>query len=233
MVVIRGQAVTADLSVRALSKLFPADVTIAVAEAGDDAPRAYPEEEAAIARAVPGRRREFRVGRACARAALEAAGASAAPLPAGPDRAPVWPSGFVGSITHCEGFVAACVASADTYEGIGFDAERGTALGEDLVASVCTAAERSASLTGAEAKVLFAAKEAIHKCVAPQSGIMLDFLDVTVELNATTGVFRASLEPQAPRVAAVARVDGRFVATGSLVYALALLRRSAGSEAGG
>ena len=224
MVVIRGGAVTADPGFRALSGLFPADAILAVAEDGDDPPFVFAEEEAAVIRAVPSRRREFRVGRACAHAALRVAGAPSVPLVPGPDRAPIWPAGFVGSITHCEGFVAACVAPSVAYDGIGFDAELATPLDAALVSSICTPSERSPAVDAARAKILFAAKEAVHKCVAPRSGIMLDFLDVTIELNDSPGTFRARLEPRAPDVPTVSRLDGKFLRTDRLVFALALLR---------
>jgi 4'-phosphopantetheinyl transferase EntD len=72
-------------------------------------------------------------------------------------------------------------------------------------------------------KLLFAAKEAVHKCVGPKSGIMLDFQDVTIELHDAARTFRARLEPRAPRVPAVPLVEGRFLRTDRLVFALALL----------
>jgi 4'-phosphopantetheinyl transferase EntD len=224
MVVIHGGTVTAGAAFRALSEFFPADTVVAVAEDGDDPPFAYPEEEVAVVRAVASRRREFRLGRACAHSALRAAGAASLPLVPGPDRAPIWPAGFVGSITHCEGFVGACVARSGDYAGLGFDAEVATALDAELVASVCTPSERSVPFDASKGKILFAAKEAVHKCVAPKSGIMLDFQDVTIDLSEASGTFRARLEPRAPDVPTVSMVEGRYLRTDRLVFALAVLR---------
>ncbi|MQS37792.1 4'-phosphopantetheinyl transferase, partial [Streptomyces katsurahamanus] len=53
----------------------------------------FPEEEAALARAVERRRREFTTVRGCARRALAGLGLSAAPLVPGVRGAPVWPDG--------------------------------------------------------------------------------------------------------------------------------------------
>jgi 4'-phosphopantetheinyl transferase EntD len=92
----------------------------------------------------------------------------------------------VGSITHCKGFVGAVVARHSCLRAIGFDAELSEPLAADLVPLICTAAETEwIGSTPAPAnpgwpKVLFSAKEAVHKCISPLYGIMLDFLDVTL-----------------------------------------------------
>src|SRR4051812_37106994 len=96
-------------------------------ESADDAgpPRPAPlflAEEAGVANAVPARRAEYAAVRSCARAALERLGLGAVAVPAGADRAPVWPTGVVGSMTHCESYRAAAVAPAAAWVGLGIDA---------------------------------------------------------------------------------------------------------------
>ncbi|WP_234705049.1 4'-phosphopantetheinyl transferase family protein [Sinorhizobium meliloti] len=81
------------------------------------------EEESAIATAVKSRRREFSIGRACARAALSKLGFPPSAIPTGPNREPLWPSGVVGSITHCAGFHAAAVALQKDCVALGIDVE--------------------------------------------------------------------------------------------------------------
>src|SRR5277367_2552834 len=80
--------------------------------AGDDAPFAGISLPRELDRAVRARRTEFLAGRACARSALRklADGRADDAIPIGPDRAPVWPAGIVGAITHAHGFAAAAVA---------------------------------------------------------------------------------------------------------------------------
>jgi len=80
-----------------IEEILPPEV--ATAEAFDDAAPAvlFPAEEAAIARAVPKRRREFTTGRACARAALAKLGLPPAPIVPGLRGAPQWPAGVTGS----------------------------------------------------------------------------------------------------------------------------------------
>src|ERR1700730_18709662 len=67
----------------------------------------HPAEAEDVARAVPKRIAEFAAGRACARAALAEFGVREFALRAAPDRQPLWPEGFIGSIAHTAGLRAA------------------------------------------------------------------------------------------------------------------------------
>jgi len=84
--------------------------------------------EGASAGIVDGERlRELQSGRVYAKAALSMLGVNDAELPIGPDRAPQWPNGFVGSITHVRNgggsHVAAAVGRACDVQAIGIDVE--------------------------------------------------------------------------------------------------------------
>jgi 4'-phosphopantetheinyl transferase EntD len=63
----------------------------------------YPQEADAVARAVPKRQREYATVRLCARRAMSELGVEPVPLLAGRRGAPQWPSGVIGSLTHCDG----------------------------------------------------------------------------------------------------------------------------------
>ncbi|WP_423832395.1 hypothetical protein [Streptomyces manipurensis] len=69
------------------------------------------------------RRAQFATARACARRALAGLGREPVALLPGPGGAPQWPSGVVGSITHCEGYRAAVAAPAGVVAALGIDAE--------------------------------------------------------------------------------------------------------------
>jgi len=187
--------------------LFPPGVAGAV-WVGEGAPElAGPREREALARAVPSRRAEFARGRACARRALGLAGWSGAlpELPVGPSRAPVWPPGYTGSITHCDGVAAAVVAPVTVLRSLGLDAEPARPLPPDVAPAVLVDRERSASaaIGPLHETIVFSAKESIHKAVHPATGVWLDFLDVTL-----------AVEP--PRVVPGAAVQsGRFWAASS------------------
>jgi 4'-phosphopantetheinyl transferase EntD len=90
-----------------IEEILPAEVISA--EAFDDATAAYlfPQEQAVIVNAIEARRREFGTVRRCAREALAALGYPPAPLLPGQERAPQWPAGIVGSMTHCTDYRAA------------------------------------------------------------------------------------------------------------------------------
>ena len=76
-----------------------------------------------VARAVAKRQAEYLAGRVCAREGLmRATGQPVVPV-LGDDRAPVWPTGCVGSITHTQGWAAAVIGQQQDYAGLGLDAE--------------------------------------------------------------------------------------------------------------
>lgn len=141
-----------------------------------------------IARAVPLRIREFATGRLLAREALAAVGGPTVALPSGPDRRPLWPTGFVGSITHCSGLCAAVVASSGDLAGIGVDAEPHGPLPNGVLSAVARPAEleQIGRLPPGLAwdRVLWSAKESVFKSVFPTDGRWRDFLDVEVILRA-------------------------------------------------
>lgn len=198
---------------RGLSRadLFPPGIALVEADLSNDEPLA-PAEEQAVSTASPHRRQEFRAGRAAARAALAVVGRPGAVLPRGADRRPVWPSGFVGSISHCPGFCGAAAASTRDFAGVGFDAEARRRVGPHLHAAVCTEDERAwmARAGGDDemATLIFSAKEAVYKCLSPLTGARLGFADVTIE-PAGDGAFVASVRLEVP--VAYRRLTGRFV----------------------
>lgn len=209
--------------------LFPPFVSYASAEVGDalapfgDAP--LPPE---VLRSVPRRQVEFAAGRHCARAALarlDPALASAS-IPIGELRAPVWPSGIVGAITHAAGFAAAAVAREADALGVGLDTERllsGRAI-EDVAAVAASPAELRAlgAQGGDRARLLtiaFSAKESIYKCLFPQVRRYFDFLDVAlVGVDEAAGRFTAELLVPLGGLPAGARLEGRLLVAGELVH---------------
>jgi 4'-phosphopantetheinyl transferase EntD len=147
------------------------------------------EEQQFVARAVPKRVHEFAAGRACARAALAQLGINGVALPMGADRAPSWPTGITGSITHTDGFCAAVVATTATIRALGLDAEPADSVRSHLWPRICRP-EELATFQSAEAleavraaTLIFSAKEAFYKCQHVLTGEWLGFSDlhITVE----------------------------------------------------
>jgi 4'-phosphopantetheinyl transferase EntD len=208
-----------------VARLFTCPVAVSVASPAlyDLAP--HPEEAAAVARAIEKRRREFAAGRACAREALAQLGAEAPAIPVGPERAPVWPLGFVGSITHCDGFCCAVVAPRTTAASLGVDAEdagRMDAAAARLILRPDEAdwlARRPAPADSDWTKLAFSAKEAVFKCVHPLTGARLGFHGVAIRFF-DSGAFEADFAPGAlPADIAAPAIEGRWRLCRGRVYA--------------
>src|SRR4029077_12401529 len=131
----------------------------------------FPEEAALVQSAVRKRRCEFAAGRYLARRALRGLGVPPRPILRGPNREPTWPDGVVGSITHCSGYCAATVASADVIEAIGIDAEVNDALPDDVLRIVMRNSERNWTGSRTDAihwdRIVFSAKESVFKAWFP------------------------------------------------------------------
>jgi len=138
--------------------------------------------------AVLKRQVEFAAGRFCAREALQQLGCeSRATLAIGQHRAPLWPAGYLGSISHGDGLAIAVVTTARSWRGLGIDMERilTNAAAEPLVEHLMTAAEQAvgnaAGLPLARwLSLVFSAKESLFKALYPGVGRYFDFLDAEV-----------------------------------------------------
>lgn len=141
----------------------------------------------ALRHAAQTRQREFLAGRWCAEKALQHLGAGSTHVPIAKDRAPIWPDGVVGSITHTADFAAAAVAWAADIAALGIDSEQiidPAAAGD--IADVCMVDE--AKLFEAAhgrsfcefCTFVFSAKEAVFKCLFPLTRKFLEFSDVRI-----------------------------------------------------
>ncbi|MGO2111275.1 MAG: 4'-phosphopantetheinyl transferase family protein [Pseudoclavibacter sp.] len=166
--------------------------------------------------AVASRRAEFATVRACARLAMGRLGvpdAAGTPIVPGRDRAPAWPPGVVGAITHCEGVRAAAVAREGTVASLGIDAEPAEPLSGDVLDLVATRRER-AELRGLArerpdvpwARVLFSAKESVFKAWYPLTRAWLGFDECEVDF----GVDAASTGNAGSRAGVRSAVSGTF-----------------------
>jgi 4'-phosphopantetheinyl transferase EntD len=145
----------------------------------------HPQEEIFVAKAVEKRRRDFAMGRTCARAALAKLDHGDAIIPIGEGGAPVWPAGILGSITHTRGYAAALVADAHRFSGVGVDAERVGGVTQDLWPRLFDDAERDhlMNLDGAKRAVIatmfFSAKETVYKAWAMKGALAFRQIHVT------------------------------------------------------
>ena len=167
-------------------------VEVLCREIGEDRGGLFPEEAALVADAPECRRREFAAARQLAHEAMERLGLEAAPvLRSG--RAPCWPAGVTGALSHASGgknragWAAAAVGRSATVRGIGIDLERAGRVGPRVWKRVFHEAERRALEALPEgpwrtlsAGIGFSAKEAFYKLFQPLTGCRADFHDATV-----------------------------------------------------
>ncbi|MET7683555.1 4'-phosphopantetheinyl transferase superfamily protein [Streptomyces sp. NPDC005423] len=176
-----------------IEALLPDSVVAVEAHGDEGSPQAplYPEEEARLTRAVARRRREFAGVRACARRAMEKLGVPPQPVLPGDQGAPRWPTGLVGSMTHCDDYYAAALARATDLVSLGIDAEPHGPLPQEVVPVVFLPAERERLRRLSEERpevhwerLLFSAKESVYKAWFPLTGEWLDFSEADIELSA-------------------------------------------------
>ncbi|KFX67709.1 4'-phosphopantetheinyl transferase [Pseudomonas taeanensis MS-3] len=153
---------------------------------------------------VPGvakRQSEYLAGRLCARAALRRL-TGVADVPAvGSDRAPQWPSGLVGSITHGRGWAAAVVARCSDWRGLGLDVEQPlpASRAERLAAEILTPNEllRLQALPVEQrawrVSLTFSLKESLFKALYPLVLRRFYFQDAELLSHAEDGSARLRL----------------------------------------
>ncbi|WP_330308825.1 MULTISPECIES: 4'-phosphopantetheinyl transferase superfamily protein [unclassified Streptomyces] len=219
-----------------MEELLPESV-VAVESYGDDEAAGatlYPEEQALLTRAVEKRRREFTAVRSCARRAMEKLGVPPGPVLPGERGAPQWPSGLIGSMTHCDGYSAAALARATDLVSLGIDAEPHLALPAGVFDAVALPTEvdrldRLGARTPAVHwdRLLFSAKESVYKAWFPLTRQWLDFSEADIDIvqgpatggPVLSGRFRAQLLVPGPLVGGerVGAFDGRWTLQRGLV----------------
>lgn len=127
-------------------------------------------------RAVARRKADFLAGRAMAKAAMTLLDIPPEPVTIASNRAPVWPTGLVGSISHARGRCA-CLLSRDTTRSHGVDTE---AIARDrsltaILTETLNDHERATITQGilppaTNATLTFSAKETLFKALYPGVG---------------------------------------------------------------
>ena len=143
--------------------------------AADDFARAAVPLTPALQRSVAKRQAEYLAGRLCAREALTQLGIAACIPGTGKDRAPLWPAGVCGSITHSHGHAAAIVAPVHACRGLGLDQETllSDARAERLSEEILTPDEcrrLDPTQLGLIVTLTFSLKESLFKALYPLTG---------------------------------------------------------------
>jgi 4'-phosphopantetheinyl transferase EntD len=165
----------------ALERLAPAGVLIGhrlILLGNEDA--LTPEEAASIP-SVPEARRASGAARIVARQLMQQLGLAPVAIPRHPSRMPLWPAGLAGSLAHDERVAVAALARTQDFETLGIDIEPALPLPPEL---------RDVVLSPREARIVFAAKEAVYKAVYPLDRVFLEFADIQVDLGDGQAVTR-------------------------------------------
>ncbi len=187
-------------------------------------------ETRAIQGAVPIRQREFRVGRSCARRALSALGLPPTAIPMGANREPVWPPGYIGSISHSRNYcVAAAAKSNSDLASLAIDIEIAGIVAADLACEICLPEEKDwlDHLDEAQMQlaltVIFSAKECAYKCQYALTRRLIGFDAIAIAIDWRSGSYAAILQQPLPPFCKGDKWQGRFhVAEGHVVTTMIL-----------
>ena len=170
-------------------------------------------------RGVAKRQAEYLAGRLCAREALRRVTGQPGVPAVGADRAPQWPSGVVGSITHGDNWAAALVAPDTRWRALGMDVERllPAARALRLQDEILTPAEvqRLQALDdearAARISLTFSLKESLFKALYPLTLTRFYFHDAELlEFDQDSARLRLLIDLHADWRAGT-ELDGQFV----------------------
>lgn len=159
------------------------------------------DEPASIQRAVKKRRAEFFAGRLMAILGLETLGQNRCVIDIGEHRSPLWPDGFLGSITHSCDQAMAVVAPKGQWRYLGMDHEENIPLevANNIADQLLTCADRALYQQldidfATFCSAVFSIKESLFKAVYPYIGQYIEFSDAKMlELDFSKGSFKVEL----------------------------------------
>jgi 4'-phosphopantetheinyl transferase EntD len=214
-----------------LSSLFPSDVVIVHATEKMWATPVHREEEQLIQGSVTKRQRQFRAGRNAAHAALSQLDAPYEPLLRGDNRQPIWPQGYLGSISHCDDSCVAACAKDGVIVSLGLDVEPLEPLKPSVARYIETENEWGFMQRHAELprRLIFSAKESVYKCYYPLVGRFFGFHSVVLEIDISRQSYRF-------RPSALCEIDfpqdlafhGRYLLTENHLFTSCYLTRNSG-----
>ena len=145
------------------------------------------DERGLVTEAVPTRVEQFAAGRRCARLALAELEIDAGPILRSSARAPSWPDGVIGSITHTEGYALAVVGRpTDQLRSVGVDAERSGRVEDHLHRRLFGETEQAwldsfdGDRRSEAATEMFGLKESFYKAQYPLTAAWVGFHDVAI-----------------------------------------------------
>ena len=178
------------------------------------------------------RLRAFATGRTLAYQALESLGEPNLKILRGTNGEPLWPTGYVGSITHKSGSCIAVAATTRLVSGLGIDLETDEPLDAQLWRKLANAAELDQSAIypdlsiGNFVNVLFSAKESVFKCQSLVTGRHdLNHRQICLTFARRSQSFTGQIvvAPEDSARLDVLVIQGKFLISGGFVVTSAVL----------
>jgi 4'-phosphopantetheinyl transferase EntD len=205
-------------------ELLPPNVEVSAGPFMADATPLTERERRSAGQVDVERMRELETGRTYARRALSQLGINNVELPVGPDRAPLWPIGIVGSLTHVrgrqEGHCAVAVGRSSSFRAIGIDVEYDSGLPPNAWPRILSARELcllvALPVQNREADVLrrWCMKETVMKA-AP---CLIEPTDIDIEYSQNSGgeviAWQSRAQPHLPGI-----WSGRLMHREGLIFA--------------
>ena len=188
-------------------------------------------------RAVPKRKAEYLAGRFCAKQALGKHKIENFIIKSDKNRAPLWPEGIKGTITHSNHNALVAVNNSSDVLGIGIDVE--SVMTDKTMNDVKDAivkgdenrfldlpATTPGISTGAVVSLIFSIKESFFKAAYPSTGYYFDFDAVTINvLDFEKNIFSLTVNQDLnPKMRPGMQCSGQFCFLGEQVLSLLVLR---------
>ncbi|MCW8090248.1 4'-phosphopantetheinyl transferase family protein [Alteromonas sp. ASW11-130] len=179
-----------------------------------------------ISNAVKKRKSEFLAGRYLAKLALQSLGSDDTFVCVGKNRAPIWPKGFIGSISHTDDTAICAMAKRNEVSRLGLDIETvlPQSVAKEIIKSVLITSEfaLAGSVTEPDTQMttlIFSAKESLFKALYSEVGYYFGFENAEVKVvNTRTGKFVIELTSQlTPSLPGGTRFEGLFEILGNKV----------------
>jgi enterobactin synthetase component D len=143
---------------------------------------------------------DYRRGRDAAARALHRAGhpsAHTTVIRADADGCPVWPHGFVGSISHSDSIAVAVAVRRESARSVGIDVEAIRTRSRDFFERVMRPEDHRSLPAGQSlaltATAFFSIREAVYKCVFPIVRQRMDWFDCGLSVDWNTRTFAARI----------------------------------------
>ncbi|AJQ95628.1 4'-phosphopantetheinyl transferase family protein [Gynuella sunshinyii] len=146
-----------------------------------------PDYHAFIQKAVTKRKSEFVAGRFCALKSLQKWGIGDAFIPVGEKRSPVWPSGIIGSISHCQSYAMAVTTQSRYSKAVGIDVEdmvepeMADKLQDTIINPDELVLQAGIEPPNVVFTLIFSMKESFFKAVYPHVGYYFDFSAISLQ----------------------------------------------------